>query len=221
MLRNLNDEVKLRLASMLTASVVEHKNKSVSEKDSLTDAMIKKYAGVDFLAITSDKEARAAAEKLHVEVEDDADWGHCMAAVFEAKCEEHLIQPTFVMDHPKSMNPLCKTHRDDVSSLSFRLETEGADIDAAEINLDGLSVFLDGYRLDVFESELFGRLREKLVVRVCVDDCLLPIGIVEIRLFEADFACIRMVFFKKLRLVAGGSAGFEGGMDGAFEGCVG
>lgn len=44
-LRNLNDEVKLRLASMLTASVVEHKNKSVSEKDSLTDAMIKKYAG--------------------------------------------------------------------------------------------------------------------------------------------------------------------------------
>ncbi len=45
MLRNLNDEVKLRLASMLTASVVEHKNKSVSEKDSLTDAMIKKYAG--------------------------------------------------------------------------------------------------------------------------------------------------------------------------------
>jgi len=34
-----------------------------------------------------------------------------MAAVFEEKCEEHLIQPTIVMDHPKSLNPLCKTHR--------------------------------------------------------------------------------------------------------------
>ena len=75
--------------------------------------MIKEYAGVDFLAIKSDEEARAVCDKLHVEVDDNADWGHCMAAVFEAKCEEHLIQPTLVMDHPKSMNPLCKTHRDD------------------------------------------------------------------------------------------------------------
>ena len=44
MLRNLNDEVKLRLASMLTASVVEHRDKSVSEKVSITEAMVKKYA---------------------------------------------------------------------------------------------------------------------------------------------------------------------------------
>ncbi len=73
--------------------------------------MIKKYAGVDFLAISSDEEARAAADKLGVHVEESDDWGHCMAAVFEEKCEEHLIQPTIVMDHPKSMNPLCKTHR--------------------------------------------------------------------------------------------------------------
>ncbi len=73
--------------------------------------MIRKYAGVDFLAIKTDEEARQTAEKLHVEVDEKADWGHCMAAVFEAKCEEHLIQPTIVMDHPKSMNPLCKTHR--------------------------------------------------------------------------------------------------------------
>ena len=45
MLRNLKDEVKLRLASMLTASVVEHRDKSVSEKVSITEAMVKKYAG--------------------------------------------------------------------------------------------------------------------------------------------------------------------------------
>ena len=75
--------------------------------------MIKKYAGVDFLAISSDEEARQVAEKLGVHVEENSDWGHCMAAVFEEKCEEHLIQPTIVMDHPRSMNPLCKTHRKD------------------------------------------------------------------------------------------------------------
>ena len=75
--------------------------------------MIKQYAGVDFLAIESDEEARQAADRLNVAVDDTADWGHCMAAVFEAKCEEHLIQPTIVMDHPRSMNPLCKTHRSD------------------------------------------------------------------------------------------------------------
>ncbi|MBP5344025.1 MAG: lysine--tRNA ligase [Alphaproteobacteria bacterium] len=73
--------------------------------------LIQEYTGIDFLAIKSDEEARAVADKLAVHVEDDADWGHVMAAVFEEKCEEHLIQPTFVMDHPKSMNPLCKTHR--------------------------------------------------------------------------------------------------------------
>lgn len=45
MLRNLNDDVKLRLASLLTASVAEHRTKTASEKDSLTRAMVNKYAG--------------------------------------------------------------------------------------------------------------------------------------------------------------------------------
>ncbi len=73
--------------------------------------MIKKYAGVDFMAIETDEQARIEAEKLGVHVDETDDWGHCMAAVFEEKCEEYLIQPTIVMDHPKSLNPLCKTHR--------------------------------------------------------------------------------------------------------------
>ena len=75
--------------------------------------LVKEHTGIDFLAIESDEEARAAAEKLGVHVEETDDWGHAMAAVFEEKCEQYLIQPTFVMDHPKSMNPLCKTHRTD------------------------------------------------------------------------------------------------------------
>ena len=84
--------------------------------------LVKEYAGVDFLAIETDEEARAAADKLGVHVDDNADWGHCLAAVFEEKCESHLIQPVHVMDHPKSMSPLTKVHRKE-PRLVERFET--------------------------------------------------------------------------------------------------
>jgi len=84
--------------------------------------LVKEYAGVDFLAIETDEEAREAAKKLDVHVEDNADWGHCLAAVFEEKCESHLVQPTHVTDHPKSMSPLTKVHRDN-PRLVERFET--------------------------------------------------------------------------------------------------
>ena len=84
--------------------------------------LVKEYAGVDFMAIETDEEARAAADKLGVSVDEKADWGHCLAAVFEEKCEAHLIQPTHVIDHPKSMSPLTKEHRKD-SRLVERFET--------------------------------------------------------------------------------------------------
>ena len=73
--------------------------------------LVKEYTGVDFISIKTDEEARAAAEKLDVHVEDNADWGHCLAAVFEEKCEAHLIQPVHVIDHPKTLSPLTKEHR--------------------------------------------------------------------------------------------------------------
>ena len=84
--------------------------------------LIKEYAGVDFLAIETDEEARKVCDELNVPVADDADWGHCMAAVFEEKCEKHLIQPTHVIDHPKSISPLTKEHRED-PRLVERFET--------------------------------------------------------------------------------------------------
>lgn len=84
--------------------------------------LVKEHTGVDFLSITSDEEARQVAKQLHVDVADDADWGHVMAAVFEEKCEQYLVQPTHVMDHPKSMSPLTKEHRTD-SRLVERFET--------------------------------------------------------------------------------------------------
>ena len=84
--------------------------------------LVKEYTGVDFMAIQTDEEARAAAKDLHVAVADDMDWGHCLATVFEEKCEEHLIQPVHVIDHPKSISPLTKEHRKD-PRLVERFET--------------------------------------------------------------------------------------------------
>ncbi len=84
--------------------------------------LVKEYAGIDFLSIQTDEEARQAAESVGVHVDENADWGHCMAAVFEEKCESHLIQPTHVIDHPKSISPLTKEHRSD-SRLVERFET--------------------------------------------------------------------------------------------------
>ncbi len=84
--------------------------------------LVKEYTGVDFIAMTTDEQARAACAELGVAVEKDTDWGHCMAAVFEEKCEQHLIQPVHVIDHPKSMSPLTKEHRTD-ARLVERFET--------------------------------------------------------------------------------------------------
>ena len=84
--------------------------------------LVKEYTGVDFLAIQTDAEARQAAENLHVAVDENADWGHVLATVFEEKCEEHLVEPTHVIDHPKSISPLTKEHRSD-SRLVERFET--------------------------------------------------------------------------------------------------
>ncbi len=84
--------------------------------------LVKEYTGIDFMAIQTDEEARAVAKDLHVAVADDMDWGHCLAAVFEEKCEEHLIQPVHVIDHPKSISPLTKEHRKD-PRLVERFET--------------------------------------------------------------------------------------------------
>jgi len=84
--------------------------------------LVKEYTGVDFIAIKTDEEARKAAKDLNVEVDDNADWGHVLATIFEEKCESHLIQPTHVTDHPKAISPLTKEHRTD-SRLVERFET--------------------------------------------------------------------------------------------------
>ena len=69
---------------------------------------VRKYANVDFDQIHSDEEAKAVAKEHHVEFETRHKKGDILALFFEEFAEEHLVQPTFVMDHPIEISPLTK-----------------------------------------------------------------------------------------------------------------
>ena len=71
---------------------------------------VKQYTGLDFMAITSDEEAVAAAKSIGVELPETADptWGNALYEVFDQKVEEKLIQPTFITMHPVDVSPLAK-----------------------------------------------------------------------------------------------------------------
>ena len=77
------------------------------ERITMVDA-VKKYAGVDFNEIHTLEEARAAAKEHHVEYEERHKKGDILNLFFEEYVEDHLIQPTFVMDHPIEISPLTK-----------------------------------------------------------------------------------------------------------------
>ena len=77
------------------------------ERITMVDA-VKKYSGVDFNEIHTLEEARAAAKEHHVEYEERHKKGDILNLFFEEFVEEHLLQPTFVMDHPVEISPLTK-----------------------------------------------------------------------------------------------------------------
>ena len=77
------------------------------ERITMVDA-VKKYAGVDFNEIHTLEEARAIAQEKHVEFEPHHKKGDILNLFFEEFVEEHLLQPTFVMDHPVEISPLTK-----------------------------------------------------------------------------------------------------------------
>ena len=77
------------------------------ERITMLDA-VKKYSGVDFNEIETLEQARAVAKEHHVEYEERHKKGDILNLFFEEFVEEHLVQPTFVMDHPIEISPLTK-----------------------------------------------------------------------------------------------------------------
>jgi len=77
------------------------------ERITMVDA-VKKYAGVDFNEINTLEDARKIADEKGVEYEERHKKGDILNLFFETFVEEHLIQPTFLMDHPVEISPLTK-----------------------------------------------------------------------------------------------------------------
>lgn len=69
---------------------------------------VKEYAGVDFNEVDTDEKAREVAKEKGLEIEENATWGKILSEMFEEFCEEHLVQPTFVIGHPVDVSPLAK-----------------------------------------------------------------------------------------------------------------
>ncbi len=84
--------------------------------------LIQEKTGLDFLAMQTAEEARAAAKAIKCEITGIESWGKVVEIVFGERVEASLIQPVHVMDYPRDISPLAKAHRDD-PRLSERFET--------------------------------------------------------------------------------------------------
>lgn len=82
------------------------------ERLTMLDA-VKKYANIDFADYPDDASARALADEKDVHIEKHFKRGEIINAFFEAFAEEHLVQPTFIMDHPVEISPLAKRKPED------------------------------------------------------------------------------------------------------------
>ncbi|WP_448820878.1 lysine--tRNA ligase [Cetobacterium sp.] len=84
--------------------------------------MIKDITGADFWQTLTVEEAKALAKQHHVEIADHMTTvGHIINEFFEQKCEEHIVQPTFIYGHPVEISPLAKRNSDD-SRFTDRFE---------------------------------------------------------------------------------------------------
>ena len=82
------------------------------ERITMVDAL-KKYKGIDFSVIKTDEEAKALADEYGVHYEPHHKKGNILSLLFEEFVEEHLVQPTFVIDHPVEISPLTKKKPED------------------------------------------------------------------------------------------------------------
>ncbi len=95
------------------------------ERITMTEA-VKKYAGVDFDEVPDDEAAKKLADEHHIEYEEFHKKGNILNLFFEEFCEDKMVQPTFVMDHPIEISPLTKKKPEDPSKVErFELFING------------------------------------------------------------------------------------------------
>ena len=94
-------------------------------KLTMVDA-IKEQTGIDFDEVKTDEEAKAIAKEHHIEYEERHKKGDIVNLFFDEYCEDKMIQPTFIMDHPIEISPLTKKKPDDPSKVErFELYING------------------------------------------------------------------------------------------------
>ena len=136
------------------------------ERLTMVDA-VKKYAGVDFNEIASTEEAKAIAKEKHVEFEEHHTKGDILNLFFEEFVEEHLIQPTFVMDHPIEISPLTKKKPDDPNYV------------------ERFELFMNGWEMCNAYSELNDPIDQR--ERFKAQEALLALGDEEANTTDEDF----------------------------------
>ena len=107
-------------SAVITYNGIEIDLSKPFERITMIDA-VKKYANIDFNEIKTDEEAKKLADEHHIEYEAHHKKGDIISLFFEEFCEDKLVQPTFVMDHPIEISPLTKKKPDN-PELVERLE---------------------------------------------------------------------------------------------------
>lgn len=115
------EKVCLNLHGKTTVKIGENEIdfKTPYRRLTMIDA-IKEYAGVDISGM-NEEELRKVCKKLNIEIDETFGKGKIIDEIFGEKCEKHIVQPTFIIDYPVEMSPLCKKHRDN-PELTERFE---------------------------------------------------------------------------------------------------
>ncbi len=173
---------------------------------SMTDA-IREKTGYDITG-QSEGQLREACKRLNVEVDDTYGKGKLIDAIFGQYCEEELIQPTFVMDYPIEMSPLCKRHRSNPELTErFELFVNGKELCNAysELNdpIDQLERFQEQLQLSEKgdDEAMFIDMDFVRALEYGMPSCSgMGIGIDRLTMFMTDQASIQdVLFFPQMR----------------------
>ncbi len=146
------ERVAMALHGKTEVTIGEHKVNFAApfRRLSMTDA-IKEKTGFDITG-KNEEELRAACQSMGIEIDSTMGKGKLIDAIFGEKCEDDLIQPTFIIDYPTEMSPLCKRHRENPELTErFELFVAGKELCNAysELNdpIDQLERFEDQLKL--------------------------------------------------------------------------